>query len=72
MLPPDGAVAAPRVSPCRGGRAPRHDHAARASALGTLIGWLAGALKIGLIIGAVVGIPAGISGVYLRYHEYFA
>ena len=39
---------------------------------GTLIGWLAGALKIGLIIGAVVGIPAGISGVYIRYHEYFA
>ena len=43
-----------------------------ASPLGTLIGWLAGALKIGLIIGAVVGIPAGISGVYIRYHEYFA
>jgi hypothetical protein len=41
-------------------------------AAGTLIGWLAGALKIGLIIGAVVGIPAGISGVYIRYHEYFA
>jgi hypothetical protein len=40
--------------------------------VGTLIGWLAGALKIGLIIGAVVGIPAGISGVYIRYHEYFA
>jgi hypothetical protein len=41
-------------------------------ALGTLIGWLAGALKIGLIAGAVVGIPAGISGVYIRYHQYFA
>jgi hypothetical protein len=39
---------------------------------GTLIGWLAGSLKLGLIIGAVVGIPAGISGVYLRYHTYFA
>jgi F0F1-type ATP synthase assembly protein I len=41
-------------------------------AVGTLIGWLADAAKIGLIIGAIVGIPAGISGVYLRYHEYFA
>jgi F0F1-type ATP synthase assembly protein I len=40
--------------------------------IGTLIGWLAGALKIGLIVGAVVGIPAGISGVYIRYHQYFA
>jgi F0F1-type ATP synthase assembly protein I len=40
--------------------------------IGTLIGWLAGALKIGLIVGAVIGIPAGISGVYFRYHEYFA
>jgi F0F1-type ATP synthase assembly protein I len=39
---------------------------------GTLIGWAAGSLKIGLIIGAVVGLPAGVSGVYLRYHEYFA
>jgi hypothetical protein len=41
-------------------------------AAGALIGWLAGAAKIGLIVGAVVGIPAGVSGVYIRYHEYFA
>jgi len=39
---------------------------------GALIGWVAGSLRIGLIIGAVVGLPAGVSGVYLRYHEYFA
>jgi len=39
---------------------------------GALIGFLAGSLRIGLIIGAVVGLPAGVSGVYLRYHEYFA
>jgi F0F1-type ATP synthase assembly protein I len=41
-------------------------------AAGLLIGWLAGKAELGLIIGAVVGIPAGISGVYIRYHEYFA
>jgi hypothetical protein len=39
---------------------------------GALIGWLAGSVKLGLILGAVVGIPAGVSGVYVRYHGYFA
>jgi hypothetical protein len=39
---------------------------------GSLIGWAFGSLRIGLIVGAVVGLPAGVSGVYLRYHEYFA
>ena len=39
---------------------------------GSLIGWALGSLRIGLIVGAVVGLPAGVSGVYLRYHEYFA
>jgi hypothetical protein len=41
-------------------------------ALGALVGWVAGSARIGLVVGAVIGIPAGISGVYLRYHEYFA
>ncbi|HEX4520772.1 MAG TPA: hypothetical protein VH063_14420 [Gaiellaceae bacterium] len=41
-------------------------------AIGALVGWVAGSAKIGLIVGAVIGIPAGVSGVYLRYHEYFA
>jgi hypothetical protein len=39
---------------------------------GALIGWLAGSIKLGLIVGAIVGIPAGVSGVYVRYHGYFA